>query len=55
MENTLKSIPDISKWQANNVNDMSNMFSNCLSLKSIPDLKKWNKNNVTEMKNIYDA
>ena len=26
---SLSSLPDISKWNTNNVNDMSEIFSNC--------------------------
>ena len=29
---SLISLPDISKWNTNNVNHMDNMFSECLSL-----------------------
>ena len=34
------SLPDISKWNTNNVTDMSYMFSNCKSLISLPNLLK---------------
>ena len=46
---SLKSLPDISKWNTNNVTDMSNMFCGCNSLQSLPDISKWNTNNVTNM------
>ena len=29
----LISLPDISKWKADNVNDLSELFSGCISLK----------------------
>ena len=35
---SLTSLPDISKWNTNNVNDMSGMFSSCSSLTSFPDI-----------------
>ena len=43
---SLKSLPDISKWNTNNVTDMSCLFYKCSSLKSLPDISKWNTNNV---------
>ena len=42
---SLKSLPDISKWNTNNVNNMSLLFFECSSIKSLPDISKWNKNN----------
>ena len=38
---SLSSLPDISKWNTNNVTDRS-MFSNCSSLASLPDISQWN-------------
>ena len=37
---SLKSLPDISKWNTSNVFDMSGMFANCSSLSSLPDISK---------------
>ena len=34
---SLESLPDISKWNTNNVNDMSYMFGGCELLKLLPD------------------
>ena len=42
----LSSIPDISKWNTKNVNNMSYMFKGCESLSSIPDISKLNTNNI---------
>jgi len=39
---SLSSLPDISKWNTNNVNDMKCMFYGCSSLSSLPDISKWN-------------
>ena len=36
---SLKSLPDISKWNTGNVTNMSYMFS-CGGLKSLPDISK---------------
>ena len=51
---TLSSLPDISKWKTNNVNDMSYLFSFCESISSLPDIYKWNTNKVINMNgNFY--
>ena len=50
---TNTSLPDISKWNTNNVTNMSYMFSGCKLLSSLPDILKWNTNNVTNMSNIF--
>ena len=36
----LSSLPDISKWNTNNVTDMDNMFAGCNKLSHIPKLSK---------------
>ena len=41
--NSLISLPDISKWNTSNVNNMSNMFYGCNSIKSLPDFYMLNK------------
>ena len=33
----LSSIPDISKWNTNNVNNMKAMFQKCSSLSELPE------------------
>jgi len=35
-------LPEISKWNTNNVTNMSYMFFGCSSLSSLPDISKWN-------------
>ena len=37
---SLKSFPDISKWEIQNINNMSYMFSYCKSLKTLTDISK---------------
>ena len=37
----------------NNINDISYMFSGCLSLSSLPDISKWNTNNVNNMSGMF--
>ena len=50
---SLISLPDISKWNTNNVTNMVSMFSNCSSLISLPDISKWNTNNVTDKEKMF--
>ena len=50
---SLKSLPDISKWNTKNVIDMSSMFYNCKSLLSLPDISKWNTKNVINMSSMF--
>ena len=52
-DKSLSLLPDISKWNTNNITDMSYMFVNCKSLSSLPDISKWNTNNVKNMSNIF--
>ena len=44
---------DLSKWNTNNVTNMSYLFSGCPSPSSLPDISKWNTNNVTNMSWIF--
>ena len=50
---SLSSLPDISKWNTNNVINMSNMFYGCSSLSSLPDISNWNTNNVNDMSGMF--
>ena len=49
---SLKSLPDISKWNTSNVIDMSEMFSYCIALENMPDISKWNFSNCTDLSNM---
>ena len=49
---SLISLPDISKWNTNNVECMSYMFSRCSSLISLPDISKWN---IKYTNNMFDG
>ena len=51
---SLSSLPDISKWNTNNVNDISDLFSGCSSLSSLPDISKWNTNNLKNNNHLFD-
>jgi len=50
---SLSSLPDISKWNTNNVKNMSALFNECSSLSSLPDISKWNINNVKDMSYMF--
>ena len=50
---SLIKLPDISKWNTNNINNMSCMFRECSSLSSLPDISKWNTNNVRNMSHMF--
>jgi len=50
---SLLSLPDISKWNTNKINDMSEIFYGCSSLLSIPDISKWNTNNVNNISFMF--
>ena len=49
----LSSLPDISKWDTKNVNDMSYMFYLCSLLSSLSDISKWNTKNVINMSYMF--
>ena len=42
---SLQELPNISKWNINNVFAISGMFNQCSSLKTLPDISKWDINN----------
>ena len=43
---SIKTLPDISKWNTDNVINMNKIFYNCTSIESLPDISKWKNNNV---------
>ena len=49
----LLSLPDIYKWNTNNLTNMSNMHDECLSLLSLYDILRLNTNN--EMSFLFDS
>ena len=51
---SLSSLPDISKWNINNVANMEYMFSGCKSLSSLPDISKWNISIVIYMRGLFN-
>ena len=51
---SLATLPDISKWNINNIKKINNMFSGCKSLKSFPDISKIKINEEINKENIFD-
>ena len=49
---SLKSLPDISKWNVNNLETINNIFKGCSSLLSFPNISKWNFLNIIHQNNI---
>ena len=46
---SLVSLPDLSKWNIKNADDMKNMFKNCISLAYLPDLDRINYNKTNSI------
>ena len=46
---SLKSLPDISKWDISNTEYLNNIFGKCSNLNSFPDISKWNTLNMKNM------
>ena len=46
-------MPDISKWNINNVTNICGMFCECYSLKYLPEISKWNTNNIKDMSYLF--
>ena len=47
---SLISLPDISKWNIDNVKYLNGLFYECSSLKELPDISKWDINNESKIK-----
>jgi len=50
---SLKSIPDISIWKTDNVNNINYIFGKCSLLKNLPDISKWNANKINNAEKIF--
>ena len=48
-----KKIPDISKWNTNNLENISYLFNDCSSLNLLPDISKWNVKKVNNIEGIF--
>ena len=47
------SLPDISKWNIKNIDNLNNLFENCSRLNFLPDISKWNLNHKIKINNIF--
>jgi surface protein len=52
---SLISLPDISKWDTSNVEDMNEMFYKCKSLISLPDISNLNLSRVISMSHMFSG
>jgi len=52
---SLSSLPDISKWNIDNVINMDNLFSYCQSLSCILDILKWKTNNILNIFQLFTS
>ena len=48
-------LPDISKWNTKNVEDMNFALTYCTSLTSLPDLSKWDISKVKFMASFFQS
>ena len=51
---SLISLPNLSKWNTDNLNNMKEMFYGCSNLVSLPDLSNWNINNVEVINSLCE-
>ena len=49
------SLPDISKWNMKNINDISKMFKGCSTFKTLPDISKWNTENINNISELFEG
>ena len=49
---SLLSLPDIYKWNTQNVTNMSRIFNNC-KISALPDISNWNTEKVKNMSSIF--
>ena len=50
---SLLSLPDISKWNLSNVDNICGMFCGCKSLSYIPNISKWDTSQINDMSMIF--
>ena len=48
-------MPNISKWNVNNVKSINNLFSKCSSLIELPNLGDWEINKITDLSYVFDG
>ena len=52
---SLKTLPDIFRWNTENITNMSHMFFGCNLLESLPDISKWDTKNVKDMSYMFSG
>ena len=50
---SLISLPNISKWNLNNVKVIKFLFYECSSLEELPDISNWNISNVQTIEGLF--
>ena len=50
---SLKSLPDISKWNTQNIENTEGLFYECNNLMILPDISKWNISNVKKINHLF--
>jgi surface protein len=50
---SLRFLPDISKWNLENVRCINNLFLGCTSLIRLPDISKWETKNIKYMNSLF--
>jgi len=50
---SLLSLPDISKWNISNADNISGMFCGCKSLSYIPNISKWDTSKIYDMSMLF--
>ena len=50
---SLAELPDISRWNTNNIKDINSLFYGCSSLTKLPDISKWNTININDMNSLF--
>ena len=51
---SLESLPDISRWNINNLQNVRQIFFDCRSLTSLPDKTNWNINDDCNIENMFE-
>jgi len=52
---SLKSFPDISKWDILKITNISYIFRGCKSLNSLPNISIWNTSNLKDFGHMFDG
>ena len=50
---SLEEIPDISKWNTEQIEDMHFLFRECSRIKSLPDISNWNTIKIKDINEMF--